>query len=153
MSSAIRLRAPSRGTGLCRQAETRPKGALVIARWMPSEQVQLGDAILSREQTPDGLAPPKLHRVIWLGEERGQRVARTKGDANQTPDPNVYVLPPRVLTPALTVPYVGYLSGFAQSPLGFLLLIAVPAVYVSFAALRGIWLDDVKPELKTRTAP
>ncbi len=119
-----------------------PTGSLVIAGWTAAEQVHLDDVILVQEETDSGPSRPKLHRIVTLDEEGGQIFVTTKGDANQTADPKEYILPDRVLTPALTVPYLGYLAGFAMTPLGWVFLVLLPATVLALITLRGIWTDD-----------
>jgi len=72
-------------------------------------------------------------------------VVRTKGDANQTEDPQPYVLADRVLTPARHLPYLGYLVGFVTTRLGWILLSALPAAFLCLFALRLIWFGGERP--------
>ncbi len=116
-----------------------PSGTLVYGRWMGAGDVELGDVILVQEETDSGPARPKLHRVVSLEREGSQILVQTKGDLNESVDPKVYILPDRVLTPAYTLPYLGYLVGFVATPLGWALLVALPATAVCLFTLRGIW--------------
>ena len=122
--------------------ETIPTGSLVFTRWLPAENVRIGDVILFQEQTETGRARPKLHRVVSLEKSDGQVIVRTKGDANDSPDPLPYVLSDRVLTPVYHLPYLGYLVGYVATPLGWAVLIALPGSVLCLAALRGIWVPD-----------
>jgi len=131
--------------------DTIPIGSLAIARWTAAEDVELGDVILIQEERDDGEASPKLHRVVSLDEEGGRVLAQTKGDANQTIDPKLYILPDRVATPALTVPYLGYVAGFAMTPLGWVFLVALPAAVLGLLALRSIWADEETPATESGT--
>jgi signal peptidase len=119
--------------------ESIPNGGLVFARWVAAEDLELGDVLVIQEETDDSPTRPKIHRIVSLDEEDGNILARTKGDANDTADPNLYVLPDDVLTPAYTVPYLGYLASFALTPLGWLVLVALPAALVCLYTLRAIW--------------
>lgn len=123
-------------------ADTYPNGSLVISRWTAAEEVQLGDVIVVQEETDDGPTHPKIHRVVSLDNEGDQILVRTKGDANQTPDPKLYILPDRVLTPAHMLPYLGYLVGFAVTPLGWVFLVALPAALLCVVTLRAIWTGE-----------
>lgn len=120
-------------------SETAPNGSLVIARWMAAEDVEIGDVILVQEESDSGSARPRIHRVVSLEEEGGQVLVQTKGDANSTPDPNIYILPDRVLTPAYTLPYLGFLVRFVATPLGWALVVALPGTLLCMITLRGIW--------------
>jgi len=129
-----------------------PNGSLVYCRWVEAGDVELGDVILVQEETASGPAPPKLHRVVSLEREGGQVLVQTKGDLNETVDPKVYILPERVLTPAYTLPYLGYLVGFAVTPLGWALLVALPMTVVGLFTLRSIWADEERAVAKRGTA-
>jgi signal peptidase len=131
--------------------DAAPVGSLVIARWMPAEEVEPGDVILIREEREDGPARPVLHRVVSLDEGGGQLLVQTKGDANQAADPNLYVLPDRVATPALTLPYLGYVAGSAMTSLGWVFLVALPAAILGLLALRSIWADEETPATEPGT--
>ena len=126
--------------------EAIPTGSLVFARWLPAENVRIGDVILFQEQTETGRARPKLHRVVSLEKSDGQVIVQTKGDANDSPDPLPYVLSDRVLMPVYHLRYLGYLVGYVATPLGWAVLIALPGAVLCLATLRGIWAPD-KPRV------
>ncbi len=125
-----------------------PNGSLVITRWTPAEEVQLGDVIVVQEDGDDAPARPKLHRVVSLDEQGSQTLVRTKGDANQTADPKLYILPDQVRTPAYALPYLGYVVGFAVTPLAWVLLVALPATLLCVTTLRAIWTGEDEPARK-----
>ena len=119
-------------------------GSLLIAQPIPASEVRVGDVILVREGEQGGRALPKIHRVVWVAREGDRTLVRTKGDANQTPDPLTYVLPDRVLSPVWSIPFAGYMVAFVKTLLGWALLVALPAVYLSFVTLRDVWRKDVE---------
>lgn len=121
--------------------EALPNGALVVSRWVAADQVKPGDIIVIREGTDPEKASPKIHRVVSVDEDEGEILVRTRGDRNNAPDPNVYLLPDRVMTPALSLPYVGLLVAAIATPLGWILLVVLPAAALCFSALRAIWSD------------
>lgn len=129
-------------------ADAYPNGSLVITRWMPAEEAQLGDVIVVQEDSDDGPARPKLHRIVSLDEQGSQILVRTKGDANQTPDPKLYILPDQVRTPAHMLPYLGHVVGFVVTPLGWVLLVALPATLLCVTTLRAIWTGEDEPARK-----
>ncbi len=128
--------------------EAIPNGSLVIARWLAADDVELGDVVLIQGETDDGPVRPRFHRVVSLEEEGGQVLVTTKGDANATPDPDIDILPGRVLTPAYSLPYLGHLVTFAMTPLGWALLVALPSIALCASTLRGIWTGKKKPAAK-----
>jgi signal peptidase I len=129
-----------------------PTGSLVLGRWKGAGDVRTGDVIVARR---DGSAPV-LHRVISVGDEDGQLVVRTKGDANPNADPEPYELPSRVLAKEHVVPLLGYLVGFIKAPMGFLLLIALPAIALAASSVYRVWAppeEAVEPATTEEPAP
>ena len=101
-------------------------GSLAVIREVDPAQVNVDDVITYEPPESGGLRV--THRVIELAElEDGTPAFLTKGDANEAGDG--YLVPGgnvqgRLL---LSVPYVGYTREFMGTPLGFMLLIMVPA--------------------------
>jgi len=95
-------------------------GSVVITK--PAITYQVGDiityGIISKTQTPT------THRIHAI--ENGKFV--TKGDANNAPDMSS-VPANRIIGKVLfSVPYAGYVVDFARQPLGFILIIGLPAL-------------------------
>lgn len=119
--------------------QTAPVGSLVVARPLDTRDVRVGDVILMRRDGGIGLAPV-LHRVISLTHREGEIVVTTKGDSNVAPDKAPYLLRGTTMTPVLVVPHLGRVFAFVRTPLGWALLIALPATVLLWAQLRMIWL-------------
>jgi len=117
-----------------------PNGSFVVARWLDPDDVAIGDVILVTEDVGGSETRPKLHRVVFVEQDADHVSVRTKGDGNTAEDPLLYVLPDRVLTPAYHIPYLGFLVAMVSSPLGWLLLVALPGAALCLLALRFIWL-------------
>jgi signal peptidase len=116
--------------------DAAPVGSVVVLREGRAAEVETGDVILIREP---GAPLPKIHRVIGLDRADGRIVARTKGDANPTPDPRPIVLNERVWMAVTVLPYLGYVVSVATDPLGWVLVIAIPGAILCFLVLRRIW--------------
>jgi signal peptidase len=116
-----------------------PVGSIAVTEKVQPEDVNVGDVILFHPlaTSPDSL--PLMHRVVSVREEEGQRVLQTKGDANPTPDPTEVALQGTGSRVVYTVPYVGYLVNLARTPLGWALLLFLPATYLGITTLRRIW--------------
>jgi len=81
---------------------------------------------------------PTTHRIVEDGLQAGELVYFTKGDANNDVDPEP-VNPANVLGKViLDIPYLGYLLDFARQPLGFFLLIGIPALLIAFEEISVI---------------
>jgi len=134
-------------------ADAMPNGSLVIARWLPGEDVSVGDVILVREDSVTGGAAPKIHRIVSKQIDGPRILVRTKGDANDAPDPREFILPRRVVTPALTVPYAGRVAGLMATPRGWVFFILLPAILAAAAAIHAIWFPARRSQPKVAAEP
>ena len=127
---------------------TIPMGAIVVSRPVSASEVKVGDAITF--SSPGGGSDLITHRVV---EIVGSGIAvsfRTQGDATEEPDLELvqpFQLVGRVL---FSVPYLGYGAHFTRTPLGFILLLGLPA-----ALLVGgeVWSMIRAARKKTASAP
>jgi len=98
-------------------------GSVVIVK--PEVLYQVGDVVTFGEDSRRQI--PTTHRIASVREESGQTYYRTKGDANEEADPQE-VPSNQVIGKVLwSVPYGGFILDFARQPIGFTLLIGVPA--------------------------
>ncbi|HEX6687086.1 MAG TPA: signal peptidase I [Solirubrobacterales bacterium] len=122
---------------------TYDRGSIVFDKEVPVADLKVGDPITY--EPPPNASPEKLltHRIVWIGQNGGgERIYRTKGDANETVDPWTFSLDkPMQAKVAFSVPYIGYLLAALSIPIVRMLAIGVPAVLVAFLILSGIWRD------------
>jgi len=111
-----------------------PVGALVFIK--PNETYEIGDIITFGEDSSSAI--PKTHRVLSVRNENGTTMYTTKGDANEGADPQEVAKRDIIGRVLLAVPYAGFVLDFARQPLGFALLIGVPALLVIVAELVAI---------------
>ena len=102
-------------------------GSLVITRPVEAEEIVVGDMIAFY---PEGETPGESlvsHRVIGI-ETASPLYFRTKGDANDNPDP--FTVPARNLVGRICFKahYVGYIAGFFRTPWGLLLGMVIPGL-------------------------
>ncbi|MEF8777378.1 MAG: signal peptidase I [Natronomonas sp.] len=69
---------------------------------------------------------PVTHRVTGIVESSSGLAFETKGDANSDPDASPVPANNVVGTVILTIPYIGYVIQFTNTPYGFAALVAVP---------------------------
>lgn len=69
---------------------------------------------------------PVTHRVTAVVESAGGLAFETKGDANSDPDASLVPAANVVGTVILTLPYIGYVVQFTNTPYGFVALVAAP---------------------------
>ena len=110
-------------------------GDVVVVYDSDPAMIDEGDVITFRQEGDD---TPVTHRVVGVVDRPGQEVAfRTKGDANEDPDPSpvpassvvgrVPMVSLPVVGPTLVrFPYMGYLVAFTGSQYGYVALIGVP---------------------------
>ncbi len=122
---------------------TYDKGSIVFDEEVPVDELKVGDVITY--EPPPGTFSQDLvtHRIAWIGtDQAGQRIFRTKGDANPSADPWTFSLDgTEQARVAFSVPYVGYLLAGLSIPLVRMLAIGVPAIIVALLILAGIWRD------------
>lgn len=109
-------------------------GSVVVVQQLSHYQV--GDII-----TFGGFAPgstPTTHRIIADTLQAGELAFITQGDANAEADPQPVPLASVRGKVLLTIPYLGFLLDFAREPLGFALLVGVPAALIVFEEVSNI---------------
>lgn len=110
---------------------TIPAGSLAFAQDAAADDAAVGDIVAVRRA--DGTRV--MHRVV-SAEPAGHQVALTlKGDANPTPDNEIYVVD-RVLAVGFHVPWLGYPVSWLSTPWGLLGLGAVACGLLVFAFRR-----------------
>lgn len=119
---------------------TYDRGSILYAQVVPVEEIGVGDVITYEPPAKAGTEGQVTHRVVSIREVGGERVLRTRGDANAAPDPWRFTLEgPEQARAAFSVPYVGY----AFSALGIravrMAVIGLPAVLVAIALVLRLW--------------
>jgi signal peptidase len=109
-------------------------GGLVITRPVESQNIKIGDTItfycpLSKKMTS--------HRVILVSSST-LSYFRTKGDANEDPDPFIVPVQNVVGKVCFHIPYLGYFTQFIKTPLGIILTLCIPGCIVVVMEIRNI---------------
>ena len=104
-------------------------GSLVITRPVEPQEIVVGDIIAF---SPKGVTLGEnevTHRVIGI-EEASPLYFKTKGDANDNPDP--FMVPARNLVGRICFKahYVGYFIGLLGTSWGFLLALVIPGLII-----------------------
>jgi signal peptidase len=102
-------------------------GSIVVVQ--PSDSYTVGDVITFGEERGEQI--PTTHRIVSIAIEEGNRTFyMTKGDANEEQD-NVRIASEDVVGKVVfTMPYAGYVLDFARKPIGFTLMIGIPAAII-----------------------
>jgi len=121
-------------------------GSIVMVK--PMEDYNVGDVISFTN--PRERQEPISHRIVDLEVIEGEPFYIVKGDVNEEPDPR-RVEKDEVMGKVLfDVPYLGYAVDFAQKPLGFALIIIVPAAIIIFDEIRKIFGEVKKKKIENK---
>ncbi|MEF8808368.1 signal peptidase I [Natronomonas sp.] len=98
-------------------------GDVVIVADRDPATIRTGDVITFTRGTSE---IPVTHRVTAVLDEPGGLAFETQGDANDGPDASPVQATSVVGTVILTIPYIGYVVQFTNSPYGFVALVVLP---------------------------
>ena len=110
-----------------------PTGALVLIK--PASAYGVGNVITFGPDTKTQV--PTTHRITAV-TAGGEPVYTTKGDANEDADTKTVAHRDVIGKVLLGVPYAGFVLDFARKPLGFALLIGLPALMIMLDELLTI---------------
>lgn len=119
---------------------TIPTGSIVLV--MPSKEYKVGDVITFGKDTRSEI--PTTHRIVSIRENVQGNFYTTKGDANEEQDPRETAGKEIIGKVLFHVPYAGYILDFARQPLGFGLLIGVPAAMIVLDESVNIYREVVR---------
>ena len=108
-------------------------GAVVVVK--PIDNYQINDIITFTGGKSDRST---THRIVGEEIENGKTYFTTKGDANNGEDTNKVTLDQIIGKVLFNVPYAGYAVAAAKKPLGFALLVLVPAGLIIFEEIGKI---------------
>lgn len=114
-----------------------PTGSVVVVK--PAAEYRFNDVITFGEDTKTEI--PTTHRIIGIANTQDSPVYTTKGDANEEQDPNPVERREVIGKVIVHVPYAGFVLDFARQPMGFALLIGVPAALVILEELLTIFKE------------
>ena len=117
-------------------------GSIVIVK--PAEDYKIGDIITFQRR---GEAEMTTHRIMDIRVEGGRPVYTTQGDANETPDMREVRQNEVVGKSLFSLPYLGYAVDFAKKPIGFAIIVIVPA-----AVIVGDEIKKIIREIKNKKA-
>lgn len=115
-------------------------GSVVLVH--ESDNYQIGDVITFGEASKT--KTPTTHRIVDINRDGDEEKYITKGDSNNAED-NKQISKDEVIGKVLfSVPYVGYAVSAAQKPVGFVLIIVVPAVIIIYDEILNIKKEVLK---------
>ena len=119
-------------------------GSVVVIK--PVEEYKIGDVITFGPYSR--IKAPITHRISDVKIVNGQPVYITKGDANNSPDQREIQKREIIGKVLFDVPYLGYVVSFAKKPIGFTLIIVVPAGLIIFDETKNIF-NELKRKRET----
>ena len=124
-------------------------GSLIYVKDVDYKELKVGDPITFMI-SEDTVA---THRIIEvLVDEEDPETIRyfTKGDANDTADGSSVHYKNVIGMPVFTIPYLGYLSNYIQSPPGLYIAIAAGAILIMLVFLPDLFESDEKEGKKEK---
>jgi signal peptidase len=112
-------------------------GSVVIVRPIVPDTIQKGDIIMFSSLDMKSLT---THRVVNAEYEPTLQFI-TKGDANKNSDITPIVPGQIVGIVAFTIPYLGVLTQFIKTPLGFTLFFLIPAMILIGREVLDLWRE------------
>lgn len=119
----------------------RVGGVVLVNKNIDIRDIAIGDVITFKTPSQDGMLSYTTHRVTDILFENGVQTFETKGDANE--DPDSWVVPAESVMgqEVMAVPYIGYFVRYIKTPLGFMIVVVVPAMAVIALELRKVYVD------------
>jgi signal peptidase len=109
-------------------------GSIVVIK--PAKQYNIGDVVIFGKDTRTDI--PTTHRLVSSRAVDGVMLYTTKGDANNAPDNTEIRLPDIHGKVLFSVPYAGYVLDFIKKPLGLVIVIVIPAIFIVYDEVRKI---------------
>ena len=115
-------------------------GSVAIVK--PMKSYGIGDIITFGKATKT--ETPITHRIYDMRIQESNPIYVTKGDANNAHDQREITANEIIGKVLFSVPYAGYAVEAAKKPIGFILIIIIPAVVIVGDELRKIWKEIIK---------
>jgi len=112
-------------------------GSVVIVT--PAKDYKIGDIITFEAVGKNGI--PTTHRIKEIKNTDGNVLFITKGDANNATDSREVVASGIRGKVLFSIPYLGYVFDFIRRPIGFALLIIIPALLIVWGEAKKIYIE------------
>jgi len=109
-----------------------PVGSVVVIKPANPDTLKVGDIICFKIESESSTTV--THRIINITDEG----FITKGDANEDPDQWIVKKENVIGKVIAVIPYLGYLGYFVRTPVGFTLLIIIPASLLIILEIKNI---------------
>ena len=123
-------------------------GDVVVTSTTDIDNVHVGDVITFKQPSVKDPNECVTHRVFNISYDNSSIQFQTKGDANENPDITLVNSSNFIGKVVFVIPYLGYLPGFVQSPLGFILLFILPGSLLMMGELKKMINSSKKEEFE-----
>ena len=120
-------------------------GSIVVVK--PVAEYKIGDVITFQTAIGKDLITHRIDDIKIVGSEPRYI---TKGDANNAPDQREIFKKEVVGKLLFSIPYLGYVVNFAQKPIGFSLIIILPAIAIVYDEVKKIWKEITRLKNKKK---
>ena len=120
-------------------------GSLIYVKDVDYTELEAGD-VITFMLSEDMVATHRIVGVVPDEEDPSVLRYRTKGDANEAEDATLVHYKNVIGTPVFTIPYLGYVTSYIQSPPGSYVAVAVASFVLLLAFLPDIFSDDDEDE-------
>jgi len=124
-------------------------GDVVVVEDQPTAQIEQGDVITYERPGGDQLV---THRVVAVLNEDGDTAFRTKGDANEEPDPQPVSAENVVGVVQFHIPLIGHVISFGSTDAGIVLFVVLPATALAVSEVISLYRDATTSETGTESA-
>ena len=121
-------------------------GSVVAVK--PADDYKIGDIITFGPYTRT--KAPTTHRIYDIKVTGGEPIYITKGDANNAPDQREITKRDVIGKVLFSVPYLGYAVDAAKKPIGFALIIIVPATLIIIDEIKKIFGEIKKKKVENK---
>lgn len=123
---------------------TLQPGDLLVLQGRTAEQIQVGDIIVYEDSWYT--EAPVVHRVVDIDIIDGEYHFITRGDANHDNDPGDRTIDEIVGVMVFQIPFLGNVSIFLRSPMGWITIIVIFAAIIILPELYGRNSEEVHSE-------
>jgi len=121
-------------------------GSIVVTK--PVDQYKINDIItfINPQKKNESIT----HRIVDMKVVEGNILYKTQGDANNASDSRKVQQKEIIGKVLFDIPYLGYAVNEARKPLGFALIIILPALIIIGDELRKVWKEIMKLKNKKK---
>jgi signal peptidase len=121
---------------------TYDPGSIVFDKVTPVSELEKGDVITYGPPDAKQAGHLVTHRIVGVKQVGPRTAFKTKGDANDSPDPYMfYPDEPALPRVELSVPYIGYVYSELNTRRGRTIAFALPGILVALWVLGRLWRD------------